>query len=772
MERFVLWHRILPPAFEEDETTAAAGQWARHVTSVLEDGGGEVISSLAGTVVASFSLHDLKAAINLALRLVTEAESQPVPAGGLPIAFGIATGDVQRGKDEVGQATSSGSAIDRAQLLANQARAGEVVLDVESREAASRTYLFGRTVSTSTFSLRGEAIDRSRPLLEDCRRSLGLLRPAPVPESLRHALEPMKTAAASSETHAFYLQGPLGIGARAAVFALRDEIGPPAFLEIGAVPGGLEPLGSLRLALLKAWRALEPTRQVLKKTEPGVADALKTVACAAPPRREATIHALEVTLSALRQRGRGIPWIYVDRLSAVDPATLDVLGAALSDESVGALLCVRTTDSGLPAALRPVPRSARIELPSLDPNEALLVAAAVLGDDADMDIAKQLVITGGASVLGVVEAARTMVATGDVVHDGRRFAWREQPLERRQHLGPRALLEERFATLDTSSMRVLEVACSALPASSLQVVDAAVALDGIPEDTRKRAFDALVNDGLLNAQGKPESELLRRAVVQRMPPARRTEVYRFVAQALHGAEPLIGPAMAATVGAYLCEGGDVERGTHAILDAGSLAAENGYNAAAVRLAAAAVQYQPDGDTRSVASEISKSVELPSVPSRDVDDERPTNPAPAASRSSEEVVRALKYQDHAAFDDRIEAAIAGGGDLIGAHCLRVVSYVVRQDLESAREALLAAKRAPAQAEGARVRVRIASACLSLALGRTPDALIDAFEALAAARTSEDGPGEAAALKMVSAACLAAGLSNVADRVANVAKAVAS
>ena len=247
-------------------------------------------------------------------------------------------------------------------------------------------------------------------------------------------------------------------------------------------------------------------------------------------------------------------------------------------------MIVRTTDSSVPAALRPVPASSRIELPTLEPNEALLLAVGVLGPDPDMEIAKQLVITGGTSVLGILEAARTMVATGDLVHDGRRFAWRDEHSERRQHIGPRGLLEERFATLDTSSMRFLEVACSALPASSPQVIDAAVALDGIPEDTRRRAFEALQNDGLLNRQGKPESELLRRAVVQRMPPARRTEVYRFVAQALHSAEPLVGPSMAATVGAYLCEGGDLERGAHAILEAGSLAADLGYNSAAVRLA--------------------------------------------------------------------------------------------------------------------------------------------------------------------------------------------
>lgn len=774
MERFVLWHRILPPAFEEEETTAAAGQWARYVTHEVQNTGGEVISSLAGTVVANFGLHELKAAINLALRLLAEAEAQPVPAGGLPIAFGIATGDVQRAEDDSGRLTSSGGAIDRAQLLANQARAGEVVLDVESREAASRTYLFGRTVSTNSFALRGEAIDRTRPLLEACRQAVGLLEPAPVPPSLRNVLDPVAQAATGSKTHAFYLQGPLGVGARAAVFALRDALQPPVFLEIGAVPGGLEPLGGLRLALLRSWGMLGQTRQELKRTEPGVAEALKAIACATPPRREAAIHALRVTLRALSD-GRGLPWIYIDRVSAVDPATLDVLGAALADASAAALLCIRTTDSSVPAGLRPIGSSTRIELPTLDPNEALALGAAVLGDDPDMEIAKQAVITGGTSVLGILEAARTMIATGDVVHDGRRFHWREEGMERRQHLGPRALLEERFATLDSSSMRFLEVACAALPASSLQVVDAAVALDGLAEETRRRAMEALVNDGLLTPLGKPDSELLRRAVVQRMPPARRTEVYRFVAQALHSAEPLVGPAMAATVGAYLCEGGDVERGVHALLEAGSLAADNGYNNAAVRLAAAAVQYQPDRKTRSLASEISKSVRLPSGPPHDEEDEeRPTLPVldPEAHLSAPKIVRLLIERDHARFDDLIEAAIAAGGDLVGAHCLRVVSHLARNDASTAKEALTAAKRAPNQVDSGSIRISIASACLHLSQGRGRDAMIDALEALSEARLQQDGPGEAAALKMVATVCLAAGLTSDADRLAHVAEAVAS
>jgi hypothetical protein len=52
------------------------------------------------------------------------------------------------------------------------------------------------------------------------------------------------------------------------------------------------------------------------------------------------------------------------------------------------------------------------------------------------------------------------------------------------------------------------------------------------------------------------------------------------------------------------------------------------------------------------------------------------------------------------------------------------------------------------------------------------MIDALEALATARAQQDGPGEAASLKMVSATCLAAGLESDANRLAHVAEAIAS
>jgi hypothetical protein len=233
--------------------------------------------------------------------------------------------------------------------------------------------------------------------------------------------------------------------------------------------------------------------------------------------------------------------------------------------------------------------------------------------------------------------------------------------------------------------------------------------------------------------------------------------------------------MAATVGAYLCEGGDLVRGAHAILEAGSLAADNGYTHSAVRLAAAAVQYQPDAETREGASEISRAVRLPSGPPREEEEEeRPTIPVPVADLDdpAEAIVRALKERDHETFDALIDSSIAAGGDLTGAHCLRVVAYVTREDVPAAKQALAAAKTSPNQTAAGAIRISIASACLQLARGRRRDAMIDALEALAAARSQQDGQGEAAALKMVSATCLAAGLESDANRLAHVAEAIAS
>ena len=64
-------------------------------------------------------------------------------------------------------------------------------------------------------------------------------------------------------------------------------------------------------------------------------------------------------------------------------------------------------------------------------------------------------------------------------------------------------------------------------------------------------------------------------------------------------------------------------------------------------------------------------------------------------------------------------------------------MTREDVPAAKRALEAAKKSPNQAPGAVIRIAIASACLQLARGRRRDAMIDALEALATARSQQDG-----------------------------------
>ena len=238
--------------------------------------------------------------------LLAEAESQPVPAGGLPIAFGIASGDVQRTKDDTGHLTNSGSAIDRAQLLANQARAGEVVLDVESREAASRTYLV-RALGEHELVRLARRGDRPQPPASwrNAGRPSACSSPSPVPASIRHALEPLKKAAASSQNiRLSILMGPLGIGAASrglspsATSSVR-----PLSSKSAPCPGGLEPLGRTAPRAAEV-RGGPSNRHARLSSSPNPASRMRSRRSPAPHHRRVRrlIHALKATCRALQSR--------------------------------------------------------------------------------------------------------------------------------------------------------------------------------------------------------------------------------------------------------------------------------------------------------------------------------------------------------------------------------------------------------------------------------------------------------------------------------------
>ena len=755
MERLVLWHRTLPPPFEEAETAAAYADWAGRVASGVQGIGGQVLSSLAGTVVGAFDKHELEAVVHLALRLLSEAERQNVPTGGLPIAFGVATGEVHDSFDAHGRKASVGSAIDRAQLLANQAGAGEVVLDLESREAAARTFLFGRTVSTSSFALRGEAVDRKLPLRRDCRKDVRNLQYPGVPDSMKHALAPIEAAAVQHHTQVFRLYGPEACESRDAFLQLSARLHPPLWLELGPVPGGLEPLGSLRLALLHQWSSPRGLRRAVEQLDLQAAEALEAIARADPPPRETVARALRVLLR-IHTTQQGIPWLYLERISAIDRSTLSLLEEVLQDDRVAALVLLRATESDASFQCFQSLESQEVQLPPLSPAEATRVAHGILGESGDPEIARQVAIAGGDTARGVTEAARTLVAAGDLVQTGSRFVWRLEP-KATTPIDTRTLVEERLGALEEDALRALETVCSSLPASCREVIEAAMEADGLTVDRRSTAIQTLQQERFITTELRPDSEVLRRVVIRRMPSARRAEVYRFVGDALLSAEPHSGPALTGTVGAYLCEGGDTDRGVRALLQAGVTAATRGYTRAAVRLAAVAVQFQPDKGTRSEASKISRSV----ITGRSVHTQaeadpevgiRPTEPPVEPEQGLLETLRAGQ---HRSFDGLIEAAIADGANLASANCLRTISYACRGDWAEASRSLEDARRYADGDPATAVRLSLTASWLLLARTRADDAALHSMDALAMSRERGDALGTAAALKMLALCFRAAG-----------------
>ncbi|MBC7173213.1 MAG: hypothetical protein H5U40_12320, partial [Polyangiaceae bacterium] len=304
-----------------------------------------------------------------------------------------------------------------------------------------------------------------------------------------------------------------------------------------------------------------------------------------------------------------LPCFLIDPLASIDPDTLKLVDA-VSDGSLDLLLVVRTAaDVTIPRPLAPVDAECDIRIPLLKPDEARAIARSVLGDAADPSIVEVVAVHGGDSQLGVVEAARTLVASGDVVHDGSRFLWRLAQRSAENRVPLRHLLEERLRLLEPIPSRMLEAACVApfgFPAIS---VHRAAALDGLDRESRAHSIARLRQEAFLadDEDLRPSSEALRAVVLRNMPPARLAELHRFLASAVdEGANPA-ETLIRATLGALRSEGGDAELGAKALLDAAAAAARAGHDRSAVRLAAAAVQCHTTAEVRAAASHITHAV---------------------------------------------------------------------------------------------------------------------------------------------------------------------
>lgn len=123
-ERLLLWHRWLPPRDEDDLDLPWVDTWVRAAVARLTAGGGTVLATVGGTIVASFEPAEVTEALDIARELLDDARG----GAGLEVSIGVALGELFEG-----ECGPLGLVVERAQRLAQRAEPGELVLDAGVR---------------------------------------------------------------------------------------------------------------------------------------------------------------------------------------------------------------------------------------------------------------------------------------------------------------------------------------------------------------------------------------------------------------------------------------------------------------------------------------------------------------------------------------------------------------------------------------------------------------------------------------------------------------
>lgn len=781
MERLIVWQRCSVSARDDD--AEALGRWSGQVAVKLEQAGGEILACLGSSVVAAFDPMEVNAVLELALGLVQQAEAA-ASEGGPAVALGITLGEVlAREGASLAPVTFIGVAIDRAQALANRARNGEVVLDSVAHEHAGEHFLFSRSVAVG--ALRGVAIDRTFPRKRDCRDAMQLLKPAPLSPPELAIVQEIQALQTAEGGHRVVLR----MGNNAALMALIDgaraQVQPPLYLHLGRQAGGLQPLGGLQLALR---RCLGPVEDRLSAVlgdlalDESVIAALQAISDGGAIQRTEAVHAVHALFAAAthggRDGGRSVgsgtrPWVVVESLHEVDAASLGVLAdAGLQPNSDVLLLTTVSADGHIPAPLTKGAQVHDLTLPGLRMSDARVVAEQVLSLEAGSEVARRVAMLGGDSRLGVVEAARTLIAAGDLIHDGQKFAWRTGPREGGGPVSVEALLTERIISLDPAAYRMLEVLCTSAPCAPRSRISTAATFDGLDAADHDRAIRVLRGEGLLDANGnlEPASSLVRSTFRANMPPARAAELHRYTIDAVRS-EPVMQDEdcfAQALLGFHLAEGGLEREAAVAFLSAARAAIATGFQRSAVRLAAAAVQLDGSPNTRLLASTIARAVDKgpttgesvrPGVASLPPPTGVLSEPPPIGLRADSTrigenaihaAIAAIFARDFDAVERCIDTALAAGQSRASAERLRAMAHLARGNVGDALRTL---EQAAGQRETPRTTPRdatadsIASALVQLQSGHAGEAIRSALDALGSARAHDDRRGQAASLHVL-------------------------
>ncbi len=746
-------------------------EWLDSVARRSQALGGVQLARVGSALCVAFELSEWNRVIETCLQLVHEAESLVFPGDeSFRPAFGLAMGDVVgHGQKATGGEFEffGGGCIDRAQLLATRARAGEVVIDTDLHMVSASTFLVGRSVGSARTSHRGYALDPAQPRRRACRASLALLGRPPVPRATQENLRDIERLVRGGKSHLVVLRGSSALGARDYLQKLWERCQPRRLLWVSGVPGGLEPLGSLRRAFIRAFGDAESATVELVKLELGdvvtrlmgghqvlASEARTFLSGALRTKSKASEHAVE-------------SWIVLDPVHTVDRATVDAIASVLNSADLTVLVfaCL-ASDVGLPDTLERFPSRTEMAMPPLSAADARSIAEKVLREPSGSEIARRAAVLGGDTPLGVLEAARAMVASGDLIHNGRAFVWRNGPRAGVHKIAVSELIAERLEGMDSDCLRVLEAICIAPVGSSAELVSQLAAHDGIDTNRFTEIVGQLTAESLVasGAVLDPTSQELRTAVWSAMPASRRAEISRFLAKTIYAHRAHQGGMARATVGYFLAEGGDVEHGAELLIAAARLAATAGYRRSAIQLSAAAVQFDRRDVTRKAASEVVRSLRPSTVPKErthpqpDLEGESTQEmEVPGASRGTtlERAVHAFVEGKLDTVERYLDAAVAQGSSVVAAGRIRALVCLARGDVAGAARVFDRVRVESGDDRETQAQSSLTMAWILLRAGRVHQAVRAALRTLSITRSVSNRRGETAAMKTLAACYRAIG-----------------
>jgi len=762
MERLIVWHRWLPPPESGPEALAHAESARARCHDLLSREGARTLASIGGTLVCSLDPAYIDAVIEACLSLLTTFGQGATPeAGSLSIAIAVGALPGSEG------ASLISDAVDRAQALANRAHPGELVLDAAAHASTAATFLFARELTVSS-GVAGEVVDRAFPRRGECRAGLAQLSPPSLPSSALSPFLSLKQLAQSRGRHRVLVMGPYGAGVNSWLHHLAKETKPVLWLHVSAVAAPLAPLSGLAYALERLRAEQRGPEQLLDPKHEGDArtiDLLAQLREGRPVSRREAISSLRHLIIRVTELHGVRCWISVSPVPLVDPASVGVIADAVRDCPADHLLVLRMAlDSKPPEALARGGGLTEIRLPALTQPEARALAQSMLGKAAANDLARRAAAMGGTTPLGVAEAVRVLVSSGDVIHDGKAFRWRRGPAGRINTIAVEEMIEERVDQLDDDARRVLEILASAPDPAEAALIDQVRAADGVSADAQTRALSQLVSESLIERTGRILSltSVVRSVVTECMPSARLSEVHRFIADAMRtrlGPEHIFAHA---TLGYYMARGGNPEGAVDVLLDVARSAGQLGFVRSGVRLAAAAVECDPTGQTRERAAQIAQALSVrKEAPKREEAAQTPAEPASDltlpvpehpehlfSSQAMQQAIEAIIARDFDGVERSLELLVAAGKDGPAVDRLRAMTLLAQGERSAAIRTLDRARQRGTPTPLETPRALLARALISLDAGEASAAVRETLRALSITRAQQDPRGEEACLLALS------------------------